>query len=123
MHKEQGSALGSTLIIALLFMAIFIALSNWRYIEKQDETQASFEKAMQSARTAGQKASMDSINEKVASDAVAQYEIARREGDPVQICVQAGLASSAYLQAQQEDLYRTWKARERSDCARAGVAH
>jgi hypothetical protein len=42
------------------------------------------------------------IENKVASDAVEQYRIAERQGDKMQICVQAGLVSAAYLQAKDE---------------------
>lgn len=45
---------------------------------------------------------MQDIENKVASDAVEQYRIAERQGDKMQICVQAGLVSAAYLQAKDE---------------------
>ncbi len=65
--------------------------------------------------------SMQQITDKVATDAVQQYNIAKRQGDPVQICVQAGLVSAAYLQAKDEANYQVWKATERNDCRRAGM--
>lgn len=64
---------------------------------------------------------MSEIHDQVSEDAVAQYEIAKRQGDPIQICVQAGLVSAAYLQAQDEANYNRWKSIEDSDCARAGM--
>ncbi len=64
---------------------------------------------------------MAQITNKVATDAVQQYEIAKRQGDPIQICVQAGFVSAAYLQAKDEVNYQAWKATERGDCRRAGV--
>lgn len=65
--------------------------------------------------------SMADISNQVATDVVAQYEIAKRQGDPMQVCVQAGLVSAAYLQAKDEPRYVAAKAAEKVDCARAGM--
>lgn len=64
---------------------------------------------------------MDDIHNKVARDAVTQYEMAKRQGDPIQTCVQAGLVSAAWLQAKNEPQYQAAKATEKADCARAGM--
>jgi hypothetical protein len=58
----------------------------------------------------------------VPADAINQYGIAKRQGDPVQICKQAGLVSAAYLQAKDEPNYQRWKIIEKDDCGRAGVS-
>lgn len=58
---------------------------------------------------------------KVADDAEAQYDIAKRQGDAMQICVQAGAVAAAQLQAQNEASYQKWKDIEDNDCARAGL--
>lgn len=63
---------------------------------------------------------MQKIENQVAADAVRQYEIAQREGNPMQMCVQAGLVSAAYLQAKDETNYQKWKRIEGEDCGRAG---
>lgn len=65
--------------------------------------------------------SMEDITTKVAIDAVAQYEMAKRQGDPMQTCVQAGMVSAAWLQAKNEAQYVAAKAVEKADCTRAGV--
>ena len=65
--------------------------------------------------------SMNSLYNSVATDAVKQYEIAARQGDKIQICVQAGLVSAAYLQAKDETNYQAWKATEKKVCERAGM--
>jgi len=65
--------------------------------------------------------SMNSLYQQVSTDAVKQYEIAARQGDKIQICVQAGLVSAAYLQAKDEANYQSWKAVEKRDCSRAGM--
>lgn len=64
---------------------------------------------------------MDNIRDQVASDAVAQYNIAKRQGDKIQICVQVGLVSAAYLQAQNESSYQSWKDIQKTDCRNAGM--
>jgi len=64
---------------------------------------------------------MNNIYNTVAQDAVAQYNIAKNQGDPIQICVQAGMVSAAYLQAKDQSNYQRWKATEAADCKRAGV--
>ena len=66
-------------------------------------------------------AQMDSTYDKVSSDMVAQYDIAKKQGDPIQTCVQAGMVSAAYLQAKDEAKYNKWKAIEKTDCKAAGI--
>lgn len=66
---------------------------------------------------------IQNINNSVADDAVAQYNIAKQQGDKIQICVQAGIVSSAYLQAQDQANYNKWKAIQSADCKAAGVPY
>lgn len=65
--------------------------------------------------------SLSDIYGQVVSDQIKQYEIAKRQGDPVQICVQAGLVCAAYLQAKEEYKYQNWKKIEAEDCKRVGL--
>ena len=62
------------------------------------------------------------IEAKVATDAVEQYRIAERQGDKMQICVQAGIVSAAYLQAKDEANYRIWKITEKTKCSEVGIS-
>lgn len=62
----------------------------------------------------------DSMN-KVAADSVAQYEMAKKTGDKIAICSQAGMVCAAYLQAKDEPSYLAWKKTEKTDCAAAGM--
>jgi predicted nucleic acid-binding Zn-ribbon protein len=64
---------------------------------------------------------MSRIENQVAEDAVKQYQIASRNGTAMDICVQAGLVTAAFLQAKDEANYHRWKSIEENDCARAGV--
>lgn len=66
-------------------------------------------------------AQMDSTYDKVSSDMVAQYDIVKKQGDAMQTCVQAGMVSAAYLQAEDEAKYNEWKAIEKTDCKAAGI--
>lgn len=65
--------------------------------------------------------SITSIENKVAEDAVTQYNIAKSQGDKMQICVQAGIVSAAYLQAKDQENYNKWKTTEKADCTAAGL--
>jgi hypothetical protein len=64
---------------------------------------------------------MQQITNQVAQDQVAQYNIAKRNGDAMQICVQAGMVSAAFLQSNDEPNFNKWKAVEKQDCAAAGL--
>jgi hypothetical protein len=64
---------------------------------------------------------MEGIERKVASDAVQQYEIAKRSGTPMDACVHAGFVAAAFLQAKDEAAYQQWKQTERVDCDGAGI--
>lgn len=64
---------------------------------------------------------MRDIENKVARDSVEQYEIAKRQGDPMMVCVQAGMVSAAWLQAKNEAEYKKWKDIEKDDCKKAGL--
>ncbi len=60
--------------------------------------------------------SMNHLHNQVANDMIEQYEIAKRQGDHTQICVQAGLVTAAYLQAKNEQKFRAWKRIEKAEC-------
>jgi hypothetical protein len=77
--------------------------------------------AAESAATLGNRGPISDVMNQVAVDAVGQYMIAKRQGDPTEICVQAKLVASAYLQAQNEAQYDLWKSTEKADCDRAGL--
>lgn len=64
---------------------------------------------------------MAGIYAKVVGDAEDQYGIAKRQGDPIAVCVQAMSVAAANLQAKDEAAYRKWKNIEASDCERAGM--
>lgn len=64
---------------------------------------------------------MQSIENQVAKDAEEQYYIALRQGDKMQIAVQASMVSAAYLQAKDEPNYNKWKAIEKEANKAAGL--
>lgn len=65
--------------------------------------------------------SMDPIYKKVCSDAVEQYNIAKRNGTPIDVCAHAGMVAAAFLQAKDEANYAQWKKTETTDCTKAGA--
>ena len=64
---------------------------------------------------------LDKIEDQVAADSVRQYNLSKQGGDAIEICVQAGLVTAAYLQAEDQPNYLKWKDIEKADCARAGL--
>ena len=66
-------------------------------------------------------ASLEKIHKQVAFDAVKQYEITERNGSAMDRYVQASLVAAAYLQANDEAMYKIWKDIERMDGLEAGI--
>lgn len=64
---------------------------------------------------------LDRIEDQVAVDFVNQYNLAKKSGDAIQICVQAGMVSAGYLQAEDQANYLKWKEIEKADCKNAGM--
>lgn len=64
---------------------------------------------------------MNNLEQQVASDTVAQYQIAKRSGEPMDACIHAGMVTAAFLQAKDEANYQAWKKTEQDDCAKAGI--
>jgi hypothetical protein len=90
-----------------IFGLVIVAASAWYFFGGGMEKQAGKD--------------LEAIEKTVASDAVTQYQIAKRNGSAMDACVQAGMVSAAFLQAKDEGSYKTWKATEKADCATAGV--
>lgn len=90
-------------------------------VKWQDKTKGLIYVAAQLLPTNEPVAEMDDINQKVASDAVRQFEIAKRNGTPTDVCVQAMGVSAAYLQAKDESNYASWKATETQACRAIGM--
>jgi hypothetical protein len=63
------------------------------------------------------------IGLQVANEAVAAHELAKKGGDAKGMCVQANVAASAFLRAQDEKQYQMWKDIEKADCKAARMAH
>lgn len=64
---------------------------------------------------------MRQIEAQVADDMVQQYHIAKKSGDPIDVCVHAGMVAASYLQAKDDSSYENWKQIETRDCDRAGI--
>ncbi|MGA8276847.1 MAG: hypothetical protein WB784_01430 [Rhodanobacteraceae bacterium] len=61
------------------------------------------------------------VKNQVAADAVEQYEIVKKSGSAMDLCVQAGMVAAAFLQAKNESQYRVWINKKKEDCAAAGL--
>ena len=112
---------GAKILIVLLagLLGTLIYMSQ-KADDKAEESNAKLQNRLDRLRGAGNDSAQD-IYDQVAADAVRQYQIAKRQGDPMQICVQAGFVTAGFLQAKNERLYRRWKEVEALDCKRAGV--
>lgn len=64
---------------------------------------------------------MRDIQDDVATDFIRQYEQASEHGSEIDRCVRAGLVAEAYLQADLEENYATWRQVQRQDCKAAGM--
>ena len=64
---------------------------------------------------------MRQIEVQVANDMVEQYNIARKSGKPIDVCVHAGMVAAGYLQAKDDVNYDNWKRIEARDCDAAGL--
>ena len=120
-RPNKSPITGARVVIVLL--AVLLGALYWqakRVDDKAAAESAEFADRLRSLREAGTEPMKD-IHDSVASDAVAQYRIAKQQGDPVQVCVQAGLVAAAFLQAKDSTSYNDWKSIESKDCRRAGV--
>jgi hypothetical protein len=64
---------------------------------------------------------MRTIEQQVAVDSEAQYNITMQSGTAIDQCAQAGMVVAAYLQAKDQSSYANWKAIQKRDCALAGL--
>jgi RNA polymerase subunit RPABC4/transcription elongation factor Spt4 len=65
---------------------------------------------------------LNKIEIQVAQDAEKQYLIAKENGSAIDAYVQAGLVAAAYLQANDAENYKKWKAVEETEAKRAGMS-
>jgi hypothetical protein len=60
---------------------------------------------------------LDDIKRQVVTDAIAQYDIAKRNGSAMDRCTQASAVKAAVMQAQDEAGFVRWKKVEGEECA------
>lgn len=123
--KEQGFNKDSEIRACGAILVTTVGEDKLQYsIKWQDKAAKTFfvEARISNDAPAAPANSMKEIHDQVASDAVSQYQIAKRSSAaPVNLCVQAGLVAQAFLQAKDEPNYVKWQAVEGADCARAGI--
>lgn len=103
-EKKEGTSPIAQAVLALLILGG----GGWYYFGGGLDQQAAQE--------------LDKIEDQVAMDSVRQYNLAQQSGDRISICVQAGMVSAAYLQAEDQTNYLKWKDVEKADCAKAGLS-
>lgn len=64
-----------------------------------------------------------SLNTLRVQDALSGYERARRNVDPMDMCVKAKMVAIAYADARDAANSEAWRAREREDCAAVMAAY
>jgi uncharacterized membrane protein YdfJ with MMPL/SSD domain len=101
-NKPKPSVLKAVIAVVIIIVAI------WYFFGGGLEKQADH--------------NMAEIENKVALDAVKQYEIAKTGGDKMEIYAHASMVVAAYLQAKDEVNYKKWKEIERADAKAAGMA-
>ncbi len=99
-------------------VSIAVAVGVWWY--SQQSYRSRVNQMTQDIRERA-KEEMGRIHQQVASDAIAQYQITKRNGTAMDAFVQAGVVAAAFLQAKDEANYQKWKAIERQEAARAGI--
>lgn len=107
-------------LVLVLLGAAWLAYQIHQGKERAKARDAEYERVLNNLRRVGEDP-MSDIYGQVARDAITQYEIARREGDAMQICSQASMVVAAVLQSKDEPAYKRWKKIEADDCRRAGV--
>lgn len=132
-EKTNGCLLGCLITLAVLFVVfivipLFVGIifsptidnnaSNSSTSTTTNKSQSALYKA-----TKNHARPLNVIENKVADDTVEQYNIVKRQGDKIQICVQAGIVAAAYLQAKDEKNYSKWQSIKKSDCRAAGIPY
>ena len=59
---------------------------------------------------------LNQINQKVALDAVQQFDIAQKTASNPELCAQAGLVEAAFLQAKDAANYQKWQSIKKQHC-------
>jgi hypothetical protein len=67
-----------------------------------------------------QKVSND-LFQQVADDAITQYDIAKRHGSQIDICLRAQLVAESFLQGNNEIEYANWRGIQKTECGKAGL--
>lgn len=63
----------------------------------------------------------DHLNNHLADRSTQQYDIAKRQGNRMDMCTQAGVAAQFFLGAKDEKSYAYWKSIQEADCRAAGL--
>ena len=71
--------------------------------------------------TADPQEALNDVFEQVAQDEIHQYEIAKKHGSQIDVCLRAQLVAESYLQANNEIYYSKWRSIQKAECSKAGL--
>ena len=120
--KKGGDKMEICVLAGMASMAYLQAEDETNYLKWKEIEEADCKAAgMPFSGGTGMQDMMQQVEEQVASDMVQGYELAKKGGDKMEICVHAGMVSAGYLQAGDETNYLKWKEIEKADCKAAGM--
>ena len=97
-------------VVVLVFIATVVGVSGRKKEISDDDIHADFKEPVK-----------NEFGLKVARDLEQQYDIAKRSGTAMDACTRAGAVAEMYLQAHDEENYKTWKRVQAKECKRAGL--
>jgi hypothetical protein len=107
-------------IVGLLALIVLITWINLDNVEYKAPVAPSYKAQLQQQKTEiYQQKIANSQNDRatrVAEKYIAEYNIAKGNGDKPRQCALAGLVATAYLNAQDQENYRLWHYYEEKDC-------
>lgn len=136
LYKRKQFGVANRLALGILVGSVFVVswvVMNSRIDDKKAEIHESLEQVQHqlaptrqdlqpptpAAAEAFNTPNIEDIYTKVALDAVAKYEIVKRNGSAIDACGQASLVAASFLQAKDEENYKGWKIVEKADCKAA----
>jgi hypothetical protein len=111
----QGVEMKTTIALTLLLVIIGCSKGG------ATKTNVATPEVIQVAAKASGTAQIEELYAKVASHAIVQYQIAKRNGLVMGACAEASRVSEAFLQANDRENHKAWEITEKADCKTAGA--
>jgi ABC-type transport system involved in Fe-S cluster assembly fused permease/ATPase subunit len=101
------------LFLSLLLFAVILGL-----LAPESKTTANPSSRTQSPKPMNESTFIDNA---VARDVIKQYELVKKHGSDIEVCVHAQIVQAAYLQGKNEEKFVEWQKIARADCKKAGM--